>query len=252
MSQTFKVRWEVHNMKPLIGVTPQFDQEHNRVKIETAYFKSIRDAGGVPILLPLHNNVSDLIDLVDKLDGVVFTGGPDVNPMYFNEEAIPECGTIVKERDELELPLLTIAMERKLPVLGICRGIQAMNIALGGDIYQDIKAQTNFDVRIAHYQKSKDSTATHKVSITQGTLLSRIVGKSEIWVNSFHHQAVRNVADGLTVAAVASDGLVEAVTKEDYPFFLAVQWHPEELFAQDEYAQKIFNEFIIATRVYNQ
>lgn len=236
-------------MKPMIGVTPQFDSEHNRVKIESAYFTAVKEAGGVPILLPLHNNVSDLKELVEHLDGVIFSGGPDVNPRYFGEEAIPECGVIVKERDELELSLLPLIMERKVPILGICRGIQLINIALGGDIYQDIKAQTDLSIKIAHYQKSKDSTATHKVSVVSGSLLSRILGEDEIWVNSFHHQSVRRIADGLTVAAYSSDGLVEAVTKEDYPFFLAVQWHPEELFATDRYAQQIFHEFVIAASI---
>ncbi len=236
-------------MKPIIGVTPQYDLEHNRVKIESAYFTAVKEAGGVPILLPLHNNASDLRLLADHLDGVIYSGGPDVHPRYFGQEAIPECGIIVKERDELELSLLEILMERRIPILGICRGIQSINIAMGGDIYQDIKAQTDLSVKIAHYQKSKDATPTHKVSIVSGTLLSRILGEEEIWVNSFHHQSVHRVAQGLTVAAYSSDGLVEAVTKEDYPFFLAVQWHPEEMFMTDKYAQAIFHEFVIAASI---
>ena len=236
-------------MKPIIGVTPQFDSEHNRIKIETAYFKAIKEAGGIPILLPLHNNASDLKELVEHLDGIIFSGGPDVHPQYFGEDPIPECGVIVEERDELELNLVEIVMEKGIPILGICRGIQTINIALGGDIYQDIKTQTDFDIRIAHYQKSKDSIATHRVSIVPETLLSRIISEEQILVNSFHHQSVREVAESLTVAAYSNDGLVEAVTKEDYPFFLAVQWHPEELFATDKYAQQIFLEFVNAASI---
>ncbi|MDD5935443.1 MAG: gamma-glutamyl-gamma-aminobutyrate hydrolase family protein [Clostridiales bacterium] len=241
-------------MKPIIGVTPQYNMENRQVKVESVYFQSIRDAGGVPILLPLHNDSKELGDLLSRLDGVLFTGGPDVNPSYFDEEAIPECGAIVPERDELEINLVRMCMERKLPILGICRGIQVLNIALGGDIYQDLGAQfqKNQELRIAHSQKSERATKTHKVKIEYGTLLSRILNKEEIWVNSFHHQSVRKIADGVTVAATSSDGLTEAITMEDYPFFLGVQWHPEEMYETDKNAQKLFNEFIIAASVKNQ
>ncbi len=235
-------------MKPVIGITPQFNLENQQIKIESVYFQSIEDAGGIPVLLPLYNNANELTDLVSRLDGVVFTGGPDVNPRYFGEEPIPECGVIIPKRDELELKLVPIIMKQRLPILGICRGIQILNIALGGDIYQDVRAQyePQSEVRVAHYQKAGRATLTHKVKIEDRTLLSRIIGKDEIWVNSFHHQSIRKIADGLTLAATASDGLAEAITKEDYPFFLGVQWHPEDLSKIDEYAQKIFNEFIIA------
>lgn len=241
-------------MKPVIGVTPQYNIENQQIKVEKVYFEAIEQAGGIPILLPLHNKGSELKDLISRLDGVVFTGGPDVNPMYFNEEPLPECGVIILERDKMEIELVSMVIEKKLPVLGICRGIQLLNIALGGDIYQDlaVQYQQNKEVRIAHYQKSDRATKTHKVAIEFGTLLSRIIGKDEIWVNSFHHQSVRRLADGLTVAAKSSDGLVEAFTMENYPFFLGIQWHPEDLFLSDQNAQRIFNEFIIAASMKNQ
>jgi putative glutamine amidotransferase len=233
-------------MKPIIGVTPQYDIENDRIKIEPSYFQAIKKSGGVPILLPLHNDTKDLEELLSCLDGILFSGGPDVNPLYFNEEAIPECGSVVKERDLMELSLLPLVMQKQLPILAICRGIQTVNIALGGDIYQDIKAQTECQVKIMHYQKAKSSTTIHKVQIVKDTLLERILHKDVSLVNSFHHQVVRNLGKELTVAATSSDGLIEAVTMENYPFFLGVQWHPEELYEVEEDAQRIFHEFIAA------
>lgn len=239
-------------MKPLIGVTPQYDVDTRRIKVEESYFTSIKSAGGIPVLLPLHNQVADLLSLLKHLDGILFSGGPDVHPKFFQEETIPECRNIIIERDELEINLLPMAMELRLPVLGICRGIQVMNIALGGDIYQDIDAQANLHHFVSHYQKAKGTVPVHKVNVEPHTLLSEICNKNEMWVNSFHHQGVRNVAAGLSVAAKSNDGLVEAITKEDYPFFLAIQWHPEEMFTTDEISRKIFSEFIIAASVRNQ
>lgn len=235
-------------MKPIIGVTPQYDIENDRIKIEPSYFQAIRSSGGVPVLLPLHNDSKDLEELLHCLDGVLFSGGPDVNPLYFNEEAIPECGTIVIERDRMELGLLPMVMQKQLPILGICRGIQTINIALGGDIYQDIKAQTDSKVNIMHYQKAKSSTTIHKIQIVKDTLLERILQKEVSLVNSFHHQVVRKLGKGLTVAATSSDGFIEAITMESYPFFLGVQWHPEELYELEEDAQLIFREFIDAAK----
>lgn len=237
-------------MKPIIGVTPQYDIENDRIKTETSYFQAIRKAGGVPILLPLHNDTNDLEELLDVLDGIVFSGGPDVNPLYFSEEAIPECGTVDKERDLVELGLLPMVMQKKIPILGICRGIQVVNIALGGDIYQDIPAQADTKVKIMHYQKAKSSTCIHKIQIEKATLLERILQKEVSLVNSFHHQAVRKLGENLTVAATSSDGLIEAITMESYPFFLGVQWHPEELYHAQEDARKIFHEFIKAANEY--
>ena len=232
-------------MKPIIGVTPQYDIENHRIKIEPYYFTAIKKSGGVPILLPLDSDTKDLEELLEHLDGILFSGGPDVNPFFFHEEAIPECGTIVQERDMMELTLLPLVMQKQLPIFAICRGIQTVNIALGGDIYQDIKAQTSTDVKIMHYQKAKGSTTIHKVKIKKDTPLERILEKDEILVNSYHHQVVRNLGRGLQVAATSSDGLIEAITMEAYPFFLGVQWHPEELYEVDEDARKLFDEFIL-------
>lgn len=233
-------------MKPIIGITPQYDVENNRVKIEPSYLQAIVKSGGIPILLPLYNDTNDLEELLEVIDGILFSGGQDVNPFYFNEEAIPECGVIIKERDMMELGLLPLVLQKQLPVFAICRGIQTINIALGGDIYQDISAQTNTQVKIMHYQKSKGSTTIHKIHIIEDTLLRKIIGKKEILVNSFHHQVVRNLGNNLSVAATSSDGLIEAITMENHPFFLGVQWHPEDLYEVEEDARKLFDSFVVA------
>ena len=232
--------------KPLIAITPQYDLDMQKVKIEPSYMRAVKEFGGIPILLPLYNEADDLADLIDYVDGIIYSGGPDVNPLMFFEDAIIGCKEIIKERDELELNLLPIILKKHKPILGICRGIQTMNIALGGDIYQDIVSQTQS--QIGHYQKAKGNNPTHMVHIDKNSMLYEIVGKEEIAVNSFHHQAIRAVANQLEVAAYSKDGLVEAVTMKKYPFFLGVQWHPESLYTEDEMSCRIFGAFIKACK----
>lgn len=232
--------------KPVIGVIPQYEAEKDRIKIEGAYFRAIKALGGVPFLFPLFNDAKDLDDLLAISDGFLYTGGPDVHPKFFNEEIIPECGVILPDRDKLELELFPRIYKAKKPVLGICRGIQTMNIALGGSIYQDIKAQMQNSNLLAHFQKSHDTVETHTVKIQKGTLLYDILNKDEIEVNSFHHQSVKNLGNQLQIAASSSDGVIEAITGTDHPFFLGVQWHPEYLYEKNEDAAKVFEAFIQA------
>lgn len=232
--------------KPVIAITPQYDIANKRVKIEDCYLKAIKASGGVGILLPLYQDAKDLKEIVEFADGFLYTGGPDMNPFYFHEEALPECGTIVKDRDQLEYDLLPYIIETRKPVLGICRGIQVLNITLGGDIFQDIPSQYENELRIAHYQKASGVTKTHYVHITEDSLLSKIIGKESIAVNSYHHQAVRRIGTDLTIAAIANDGIVEAVSMENHRFFLGLQWHPEELYDEDEDSRKIFDAFVAA------
>lgn len=230
--------------KPIIGVIPQYDLETKRVKVETVYMKAIKEFGGVPFLLPLHNNVEDLERLIGVSDGFLYTGGPDVHPKFFGEESIPECGVIIPERDKLELELFPLCYQTKKPILGICRGIQVMNIALKGTIYQDIYALYQNEVRVAHSQKSQETVETHSVFLNKDTLLYDILHKEKIEVNSFHHQAVKELGEGIKVAGRALDGIIEAIYIEKHPFFLGVQWHPEYLYETNSDAVKIFEAFI--------
>lgn len=234
--------------KPLIALTPYYNMEKEEPYMRPAYLRAIRAAGGIPLILPLESKTEELEQLVDTFDAVLFTGGPDLHPFYFGEETQAHCGNVCLKRDTMELELLSLVMAAKKPVLGICRGIQLLNIALGGDIYQDIPSQFHEDFPIAHTQPFYYDTPSHTVSVVPGTLLSDITQCSELKVNSMHHQAVRKTAAGLTVSGYAPGHLTEAIEKPDYPFFLGVQWHPEYLWEQDAAAARIFATFVDACR----
>ncbi len=232
--------------KPIIGLTPQYDYEKNRVWIGPNYLEAIRTAGGVPILLPLQVEKDELATAANVCDGFLFTGGPDIDPFRFGEETIKQCGVVVPERDKMEENLFQIAMESDKPILGICRGIQVLNVFLGGTLYQDITAQFPSDLSLSHSQQSGNSVLTHSVAIKENTMLHDIISKDFIKVNSFHHQAIKDVAPSLKVAGVSMDSLVEAVYFPDHKFFLGVQWHPEHLFSTNEDALNIFKAFVKA------
>jgi putative glutamine amidotransferase len=232
--------------KPLIGLTPQYDYERDRVWIHPPYLNAIRAAGGIPIVLPLKADKEDLEVAANVCDGFLFTGGPDVNPFRFGEETLRQCGVVVPERDKMEEDTFHIAMEMNKPILGICRGIQVLNIFLGGNIYQDIVSQYPSDLSLCHSQPSGKAVLTHSVMVEKDSLLYDIVGKDYLQVNSFHHQAVKDLAPGLKVAGTAPDGLIEAVYLPEHPFFLGVQWHTEHLFLEYEDASSLFKAFVNA------
>ncbi len=232
--------------KPIIGLTPQYDYEKNRVWIGPNYPEAVRAAGGVPVLLPLQATKEELKTAADVCDGFLFTGGPDIDPFRFGEETIRQCGVVVPVRDKMEENLFQIAMESNKPILGICRGIQVLNVFLGGTLYQDIPAQFSSKLPLAHSQQSGNSVLTHSVIIKEETLLSRILSKESIKVNSFHHQAVRDLAPSLKTAGVSPDSLIEALYLPGHRFFLGVQWHPEHLFYTSEDALNIFKAFVNA------
>lgn len=235
-----------HNNKPMIGLTPYYNIETREPYMRPAYLKAILAAGGIPVILPPEGTISDLQQLTDTLDGLVFTGGPDVHPFYFGEEILAQCVNVSSIRDTLELALLPLVMETRKPILGICRGAQLLNIGLGGDVYQDIPSQFAQEFPIAHNQSFSYEIPSHSVTIQTGTLLDQIILAAQIRVNSMHHQAVRRLASGLIASAYAPGQLIEAIEMPDYPFFLGVQWHPEYLWEQDEATGRIFQSFVSA------
>lgn len=232
--------------KPLIGLTPSVDDTNGDIKARPGYLSALKAVGAVPVVLPLKVSEEDLKQLSEALDGFLFTGGPDVHPFVFGEETQARCGNVSPERDEMELTLLPLVMEQKKPVLGICRGIQLLNIAMGGDIWQDISTQVHRDFPIAHSQPFVYSSPSHTVRLTEGSRLARISGSCELKVNSMHHQAVRTTAPCLTAVGYSPDNLVEALEMSDYPFFLGVQWHPEYLWERDDTAFRLFKGFVDA------
>ena len=236
--------------RPVIGITASHDTEHDKLFINSVYLRAIRNAGGIPMIFPMEVTEDDLRDLVTLTDGVLFTGGDDIHPFLYGEETDAKCGNVSQPRDSMEMALVPLVMEFGKPIFGICRGIQILNTAMGGPLYQDIPSQFKSELSIAHRQPFAYKVPSHTVDITPGTLLSRILGEehASIAVNSMHHQAIKDVAPGLEVCGYAPDKMIEAVYAPDYPFLLGVQWHPEHLTTSQPDAAKLFAAFVDACR----
>ncbi len=221
---TFHNRPFKHFCRPRIGLTGNFSE--GNLTLAQGYYSSVLHAGGIPVVIPPFDDPDILSGLLDEIDGIILTGGADINPLFLKEEPVCELHGINPYRDRQELLLTRLASDRQIPVLGICRGIQIMNAALGGSLYQDIHSQMN-GKRIKHDQTLDRAFASHTVQISQGSLLERIMKTSLLPVNSFHHQAVKEPAPGFRVSARASDGVIEAIENTEYKSMLGVQWHPE-------------------------
>ena len=235
--------------KPVIGITPSHNTDNDEISVRPTYLRAIEAAGGLSILLPLEVSAEDLKQLSGLCDGFLFSGGPDIHPFLLREETHMHCGNVSVARDTMELSLLKLAMEAKKPVLGICRGAQIINVGLGGDIYQDIPSQTETVFPIAHKQPYSCCLPSHHVDVQRDTLLCGIAdGKTQIEVNSSHHQAVRRIAPCLIASGHAPDGIIEALEMPDYPYLLALQWHPEYMWKTDTVSANIFKSFVEACR----
>ena len=224
--------------KPWIGLVPLFDPDRDSLWMLPGYMEGVLAAGGLPVMLPAVQDRESLEELADGLDGLIFTGGHDVDPSVYGKERLPECGRSIPERDHMEKLLLEAALERDLPVLGICRGLQFFNAALGGSLYQDLPTQ--HPSAVEHEMKPPFDESAHEVEILEHTPLQMLLGKKTIGVNSRHHQAVKELAPCLKPMAVSPDGLIEAAWMPGKRFFLAVQWHPEHSCRRDENSQALF------------
>lgn len=232
--------------KPLIGVSLSFNDKDRAYQLAETYIESVKKAGGIPVLLP--HTPEDAASLAVRCDGLLISGGPDMDPAYFDEQPIPQIGAICPERDESEVALLKAFMDAGKPVLGICRGSQILNVVFGGTLYQDLYSQYKQEAPIKHVQQGPRWYTSHGITVEKGTKLEEIFGDRHIGVNSFHHQAVKDVAPGFVVAAKAPDGVIEAIEKPDHPFCIGVQWHPECMFEQNTPFDKLFETFIAACR----
>lgn len=205
---------------------------------------SVIDAGGIPIIAPYWASEEDIAQMVSMADGVFMAGGEDVEPSEYGEERRPECEASVPERDKFELAIIKEALKQDKPMLCICRGMQILNVALGGTLYQDLK--TNMPNAIDHTVYDAYATGSHNVKIEKDSRLYGFMGKEELFVNSLHHQGVKDLADGLKATAKTSDGLVEAVEMPGKTYVLGSQWHPEFMPKDNEQYQKQFADFIAA------
>ncbi|GEM84233.1 gamma-glutamyl-gamma-aminobutyrate hydrolase family protein [Meiothermus hypogaeus] len=214
----------------LIGVTPQSRSTEGLFRTRIwgllePYVRALESQGASIVILP--PQASDRLPaLLHKLDGVLLPGGVDVDPAHFGEEPIPEMGEVSLERDAIELFVARYTAQHGIPTLGVCRGVQVMNVALGGSLYQDLPAQGFRSVQ--HYQKAEPPVLGHSVEQTGQSPLNKLF-EPRFRVNSYHHQALKDLAPGLRPVATAPDGIVEAVALEGHPFYLGVQWHPELL-----------------------
>lgn len=200
-------------------------------------------AGGIPVSLP---NIpkEEISRLVDRLDGIVFTGGPDIDPSFMGEEPIPELGVTNRIRDIFEIAVVRTAVAKHVPILGICRGAQIIDVSLGGSVYQDLKSQYPGKV-LKHRQSAPGDQPTHFVSVDHDSKLFKTVGDN-VFVNSRHHQAIKAVPEGLRIVAQAPDGVIEAIENDDASV-QAVQWHPENMWQHDSRQLAIFKDFISRT-----
>ncbi|MGN0609518.1 MAG: gamma-glutamyl-gamma-aminobutyrate hydrolase family protein [Oscillospiraceae bacterium] len=229
-------------MRPVIGVMPLWDDEKESVWMLPGYLEGVRQAGGLPIVLPFTDDEAEISQLADMCSGFLFTGGHDVDPKLYNETSIGNIVVTCRRRDEMEKRFLEIAVEQDKSVLGICRGIQFINAVFGGSLYQDLPLQHTSDTE--HHQHPPYDVPIHSVTLTENMPLHKLLQVSELKVNSYHHQAVKTLAPGLLEMAVSEDGITEAVYKPDCRFLWAVQWHPEFSYLTDYSSKAIFSAFV--------
>ena len=209
--------------KPLIGVSLGYNPTKNSVN--NTYINSILMNGGVPYLIPVTDNVEVLRQIVAQLDGIVFTGGEDFEPAYFGEENHEKLGEVNVTRDTYDLTLFKLATDRNIPTLGICRGLQLINVAMGGTLYQDLPAEKPSDIN--HRQEEAGTVPTHSVSVVDGSVMHQILGEKEIQVNTFHHQAIEKLAPRLKIVGWSNDSVPELIEAYPHRHILGTQFHPE-------------------------
>ncbi len=234
--------------KPIIGIGSdvlRVEGQRDRAFVYVTYVDALRRAGAVPVLIP--PQPENAAELVEGLDGILLAGGEDCDPELYGQERHPKVVELMDQRrQQNDLTLAKVARERGIPTLGICLGLQVMNVAAGGTLVQDI--DSDMETEIQHASLPEDRVR-HDVIIEQGTKLASIVPAAELNVNSSHHQAVGTVADGLRVTAHAPDGIVEGLEDPRHPFYVGVQWHPEDMSGEGS-ASTLFGAFVDAARKY--
>ncbi|MFX3675133.1 MAG: gamma-glutamyl-gamma-aminobutyrate hydrolase family protein [Paenisporosarcina sp.] len=230
-------------MKPIIGISSNLNERV--LSLSSDYVEAITKSGGVPIVIPNYQEEEEALKIVQLIDGLLLTGGGDIDPTLFGEEPQSGLGSISPERDASEITLTQKMLNLNKPILGICRGSQVLNIANGGDMYQDIYTQTENKNLLQHTQHAPRSHGSHYVQVYEGTKLSEIIHLEKFKVNSFHHQAVREIPQDFQVSAISSDGMIEAIESKSHHFVMGVQWHPESM-KNDSVSLAIFKAFILA------
>ena len=237
------------NTRPLIGVSGSHNVPEKQLFVRENYLQSVLRAGGLPVLLPHTADEQTVSALLDRLDGLLLAGGVDVDPVHYGETAIPECGEIDPQRDAFELLVTRMALERGMPVFGICRGIQLLAVAMGGTLVQDIEAQLSIPAAV-HSQSAPYDAPAHAVRFVQDGLFARITGAQMVMSNSMHHQAIKDAGANLVVEGRSDDGVIEAVRGASGDAVFAVQYHPEYLTEKDERAAALFAHLVRKAKEY--
>jgi putative glutamine amidotransferase len=238
-------------MQPIIGISAGIDRSDTNLQkicLIEKYSIAIIQSGAIPLIIPTEIPKGAVNGILNLVNGIMITGGGDIETKRFNGKDHSRVYGVDSERDELEIELVLAADKFKKPLFGICRGIQIINVAFGGNLFTDIQDQKPNAIRHDWFPDFPRDLLSHKVECKHGSLLERITELKNLEVNSLHHQAIMNLADNLVAIAHSPDGIVEAVEKMDHPFFLGVQWHPEWLFSSES-TRKIFTAFVKSSRI---
>ncbi len=237
--------------KPLIGVTAWRNAESQQLRLKETYMDAVYRAGGLPVVLPCLADEASIDALLDYLDGVLLSGGNDIHPRRYGEEVLPCCGEIDERRDEFELLLVKRAIERDMPIFGICRGFQVLAVALGATLFQDLEAQLGLP-RENHRQEPPYDDYKHTVRFKEGSLLARITQTELMPANSMHHQAIKEASDRINIEGITMDGIIEAISMKGNDAVFAVEFHPEYLAPFSDFAARMFTYFVDKAGAYRQ
>lgn len=238
---------------PLIGISGSIETKEPKVFLLQTYFNAVSAAGGIPLLLNPHMSEAAIEQCMDVLDGLLLAGGGDVDPRHFGQEPVQEIGEIIPIRDSLEFALIKAADRRSpMPILGICRGLQVLNVAAGGTLYQDLPTQYPAEGTqlLKHSVDDAVNATAHNVQLEPACRLYELLRAETLAVNSMHHQAVEQTGNGYRAVAFSEDGVVEAIEHTGHPFRLAVQWHPERM--TDPASRRLFEGFIASAQQYRR
>jgi putative glutamine amidotransferase len=243
-------------LAPIIGITATLKEDIDAVaerplgrfvRTDLDYVEGVAGAGGVPVVLPPVGDEGAAGAVMGNLDGLLLSGGSDLHPCYYGDEPTPELGPTIPERDAFEMALVELALLRGVPIFGICRGMQVLNVALGGTLYQDLPTQWDGDV-LKHRQDTPKWQPTHEVEVSDGSYIAGVMGRDLVKVNSYHHQGIKDLAEGLVVTGRSSDGVIEAVEAGDLSqrWLLGVQWHAEAMRGAGPQQERLFEAHVLA------
>ena len=236
-------------VRPIIGISGSHNVAEHQLFIRENYMESVLRAGGLPVLLPHFSDEATAQAMLSSLDGLLLAGGGDVRPSLYGEEMLPACGEPDDQRDIFELLMIREALSMRMPIFGVCRGIQSLAVAMGGTLYQDIESQLGIE-KLRHSQEPPYGEAVHTVRFAPDGLFARITGAQEMRTNSMHHQSIKQPGERLIVEGVSEDGVIEAVRARDDDGVFAVQFHPEYLAGHSEQAARLFEHFAAKAKEY--